>query len=91
MLSFIGDKRIADTITVVPNGVDLNVFRPAPLTLQESEALQSRWGLEGKQVIVSISRLVPKNGLDDLIRAMPAVLESAPSAALLLVGEGGDL
>jgi phosphatidylinositol alpha-1,6-mannosyltransferase len=37
-----------------------------------------------------VSRLVPKNALDDLIRAMPAIQESHPNTALLLVGEGGE-
>src|SRR6185503_1333769 len=46
--------------------------------------------LEGARGVVSVSRLVLKNGLDRLLQAFPAVLREVPNAALLLVGEGED-
>lgn len=39
-------------------------------------------------VIVCVSRLVPRKGQDQLLRAMPAVREQVPGAQLLLIGRG---
>lgn len=39
-------------------------------------------------VVVCVSRLVPRKGQDQLIRAMPAVRERFPEAELLIVGRG---
>ena len=75
-----------ETIRVIPNGVDTEVFRPG-----ESDAsakLRTRLGLDGKRVVVSVSRLVPKNGLDTLVEAMPRLRREHPDVALVLVGTG---
>ena len=56
--------------------------------------VRSRHGLEGRPVVVCVSRLVPRKGQDALVRAWPRVLRAVPGAALLLVGGGpyrGDL
>lgn len=47
-----------------------------------------KWGVEGAPVIVSIGRLVPRKGSDQLIKAMPEVLKQFPKCKLLLVGTG---
>ncbi|AQZ64927.1 alpha-(1-2)-phosphatidylinositol mannosyltransferase [[Actinomadura] parvosata subsp. kistnae] len=61
-------------------GVDVGQFHPgvAPAEL----------GLGGRPVVVCVSRLVPRKGQDQLIRAWPHVLRSVPDAVLLLVGGG---
>ena len=68
----------------LPPGVDLTRFIPAAKSLE----LQKKWGVEGAPVIVSIGRLVPRKGSDQLIKAMPEVLKQFPKSKLLLVGTG---
>jgi glycosyltransferase involved in cell wall biosynthesis len=79
-----------ESITVIPNGVELERFDPAGFQDGELEALRSRLGVEGKRVIVSVSRLALKNGLDTLIRAFALLAPRHPDAMLLLVGDGED-
>ena len=93
--SFLRDEAVrhgADdkSISVVPNGVDLRAFDREAYSSEEIIDLRSRLGLVGKRTIVSVSRLVSKNAIDDLLRAMPAILERHPDAALLLVGDGNQ-
>ena len=68
----------------LPPGVDLTRFIPAAKSLE----LQKKWGVEGAPVIVSIGRLVPRKGSDQLIKAMPEILKQFPKSKLLLVGTG---
>lgn len=66
-------------VAVIPNGVDLSLFRPDP-----SGARLSGYA------ITSVSRLVSKNGLPDLIRAFSIVLRHYPDATLSIAGDGED-
>ncbi|MGN6607102.1 MAG: glycosyltransferase family 4 protein [Jatrophihabitans sp.] len=71
-------------------GVDVDTFRPDV----DGTPVRRRHGLEGRPVIVCVSRLVRRKGQDTLIRALPAVQAAVPDVALLLVGRGpyeGDL
>lgn len=67
-----------DKITIIPNGVDFNLFNPYRGKKDPNRA---------EKIIVSVSRLTEKNGLDYLIRAMPQVLEKVDSK-LIIVGDG---
>ncbi|MFV2196147.1 glycosyltransferase family 4 protein [Nocardiopsis sp. LOL_012] len=65
-------------------GVDTDLFRPGC----GGGEVRRRLGLEGRPVVVCVSRLVPRKGQDTLIRAWPRVLAEVPDAALLVVGDG---
>jgi phosphatidylinositol alpha-1,6-mannosyltransferase len=65
-------------------GIDTNHFAPKKVRADLVEHFQ----LEGRRVIVSVGRLVHRKGQDQLIKAMPKILEDFPDAILLLVGEG---
>ena len=54
----------------------------------DSSAVRAAHGLTGRPVVVCVSRLVPRKGQDQLIRALPLVRRRMPDAALLLVGGG---
>ncbi len=72
---------------VIPNGVDLSRFTLS-LTVDERADLRRRYGLEENDyVIVTASRLVVKNGVDLMIRALPQV----PERVKLLVAGVGEL
>jgi phosphatidyl-myo-inositol dimannoside synthase len=65
-------------------GVDVTAFHPGA----GGAAVRRRLGLDGRPVVLCVSRLVPRKGQDTLLRAWPAVLSAAPDARLLLVGSG---
>jgi D-inositol-3-phosphate glycosyltransferase len=64
----------ANKISVVPAGVDLNVFRPVP----RAEA-QARIGAPpGHRMILFVGRIQPLKGIDILMRAMKHVVDQYP-------------
>ncbi|MBK7081414.1 MAG: glycosyltransferase family 4 protein [Betaproteobacteria bacterium] len=50
--------------------------------------LIDRHAIAGKQVILTVGRIVPRKGFDAVIRAMPTILSSVPNAHYLIVGTG---
>jgi PEP-CTERM/exosortase A-associated glycosyltransferase len=75
----------AQKIIVSPNGVDLGLFG-SPLA--PDAAFAERLGLAGADVVGFIGSFYDYEGLDDLISAMPLLLERRPAAHLVLVGGG---
>jgi phosphatidylinositol alpha-1,6-mannosyltransferase len=73
-----------DRICVIRNGVDTVKYSPGP----KDAALQARFGLQGKRVLLCLARLDERKGQDMLIQAMPHILHAVPDAVLLLVGSG---
>ncbi|MDP8257706.1 MAG: glycosyltransferase family 4 protein [Candidatus Alcyoniella australis] len=65
-------------------GVDPQAFTPEA---GAGEVL-ARHGLEGKRVVVSISRLIRRKGMDKALHAFGRVLERVPDAIYLIVGRG---
>lgn len=76
-------KRAKNAMVQISPGIDTQVFKPIDATM-----LRSELGLTEKEVIVSVGRLVPRKGQDQLIKALPRVLKSHPKAHLLFVGTG---
>jgi phosphatidyl-myo-inositol dimannoside synthase len=76
-------------VTVVPPGVDVDRFRP--LTAAERSATRARFGIPPQaELVVSISRLVPRKGFDVAIRAAAALARSRPRLLLVIAGSGRD-
>jgi phosphatidyl-myo-inositol dimannoside synthase len=71
-------------VSVLYPGADVESFRPDLVT----DDLRERHGLEGRPLVVCVSRLVRRKGQDVLIRGMERVRGQVPGAALLLVGAG---
>ena len=76
-------------IKVVPNGVDLERFK---LEIRpEIEALKKELGIKKpEKIILSVSRLVKKNGLEDLIQAIAKISDGGQSVKLLICGQGEE-
>jgi glycogen(starch) synthase len=72
-------------ITVIPNAVDIDNFA---FGVPGDDALRAELGLTGKRVLGFIGSFYAYEGLDLLLRALPAILQQAPDVALLLTGGG---
>jgi glycosyltransferase involved in cell wall biosynthesis len=76
----------SDRIEVIPNGVDVKRFRPA-VERAEKLDLRKRLGMHATApVVLFVGSIVPRKGIDLLLRAWPSVLTSVPDARLVLVG-----
>jgi glycosyltransferase involved in cell wall biosynthesis len=74
-------------VTVVPPGVDLVRFEPGQV-----DAARRHLGLEPHAfVAVTVRRLVPRMGLDVLLRAWSAAIDDLPSDSVLLIAGDGPL
>jgi glycosyltransferase involved in cell wall biosynthesis len=77
----------ADRLEVVPYGVDVTRFKPAP---GAREAARARLGIPpGAPLLFAAGRLVRKKGFEYLIDAVPMIDSAAP--AHLAIAGGGDL
>ena len=76
-------------ITVVPPGVDTDRFHP--LTVAERSRARADFGIDDNaEVVVSVSRLVPRKGFDTAIRAVALLQGSRPRLQLVIAGGGRD-
>jgi len=74
---------------LVPPGVDTDRFRP--LTPTERAATRVRLGLQAEgRLVVSLSRLVPRKGMDTLIRAAARLAPTHPDLTVAIGGGGRD-
>jgi phosphatidylinositol alpha-1,6-mannosyltransferase len=78
----ISAKAKAAMVQIAP-GIDTEKFKPV-----DASELRGSLGLNAKEVIISVGRLVPRKGQDKLIEALPKILKARPSAHLLFVGAG---
>ena len=76
-------------IEVVPNGVDLNNLKSKISNLPAGEAGLKNADKNSK-VIITTSRLVRKNGIDVLIRAISNLKSQISNFELLILGSGPD-
>nr|MBI3612484.1 glycosyltransferase family 4 protein [Nitrospirota bacterium] len=78
---------VAAPMRVLHNGVDTDVFRPAP----KSPALMSRLDIEpATTVLLTVGRLDLHKGHDVVMRALPLVREHIPGIAYVIVGSGPE-
>ncbi len=78
-----------DRFRLLPNCVDRTVFAPGP----PDSALQARYGLTGRKVLMTLARLAERErykGVDEVLEALPRLIRDVPDLAYLVVGEGPD-
>ena len=74
---------------IVPPGVDTDRFRP--LDASERSSVRQDLGLPvDVPLVVSVSRLVPRKGMDTLIRAASRLSERIPDVVVAIAGAGRD-
>ncbi len=70
-------------ITIIPNGYDDHRFYPNHLVNASMRSIY-----EGRLIVLTVRRLVPKNGIHYLIEAMPYLIAKHPNVLCLCIGEG---
>jgi phosphatidyl-myo-inositol dimannoside synthase len=84
-------RRVAPDVpvAVVPPGVDTQAFRP--LSGEERRSARARFDLPADGgVVVSLSRLVPRKGMDVLIAATSLLARERPDLVVAIAGTGRD-
>ncbi len=77
----------AERITIIPNAVDTQRYRPAG---EGDAALRASLGLDGCWVLGFCGSFYAYEGLDLALAAMPGIVQRIPNARLLLVGGGPE-
>src|SRR3989344_3165447 len=88
--NYLHDIRKNLKVSLIPNGVDIHNFS-RQFSYGEMTDLEKKLGIQpDDEVIISASRLVPKNGLDLLIEALALIRDKNPGTVykLILAGEG---
>ncbi len=79
------DCGVASPITVIPNGVNLERFRPGGLE-KRSRARKELGVREDAPVVMAVGALIARKGTDLLIEAWTRLLETEAEAELVLIG-----
>ena len=77
-----------EKVEVVHNGVDLNRFRP--LTGIKDEMRKKLGISKDSRVVLTVRRLVYKNGIDTLIESAKTAIKKNPRLVFIVVGKGPD-
>lgn len=76
-------------VVVIPPGVDHYRFKV--LSQSERERFRSQLGLnEGDFLVSSVSRLVPRKGMDTLVKASALLSKAHPELKVIIAGTGRD-
>ena len=82
-------RRALPPCTIIPPGVDVTRF--TPLTADQKRTARARLGLSSNgPLVMSVSRLVPRKGLDTLIRASVVLRKEFPDLTVAIAGSGRD-
>ncbi|MEZ4381271.1 MAG: glycosyltransferase family 4 protein [Nannocystaceae bacterium] len=83
LISRVGGER--DRVFVVGNGTDPQRFTPG-----DGASFRRAYDLEGLPILLTVGRLVARKGIDDVLRALPRLLERHPDLVYVIVGDGPD-
>jgi len=71
-------------ITVVPNGVDLEDFKP----IAKDEEIIKKYSLNGFKIIGFIGTFFSFEGIEVLIKSIPSIAQKIPNVKFMIVGGG---
>jgi phosphatidyl-myo-inositol dimannoside synthase len=85
----VGNEDLMPPVVQVPPGVD--TFRFVPLPAIDRVATRARLGLPvSGPLVLSVSRLVPRKGMDVLIDAAAVLSKTRPDLVVVIAGTGRD-
>ena len=76
-----------DKINVIPNGINLNNFTG----IDRDYDFRRQYAMDNEKIILYVGRLVYEKGIQNLISAMPKILNGYNDAKLIIAGKGGML
>ncbi len=76
-----------DKIDVIPNGINLNLYTG----IERDYDFRRRYAADNEKIILYLGRLVYEKGVQNLISAMPKILNGYHDSKLVIVGKGGML
>ena len=74
-----------EKINVVPNGVNLNLYNG----VERDYDFRRQYASDNEKIILYVGRLVYEKGIQNLIAAMPKVLNGYHDSKLIIAGKGG--
>ena len=74
-----------DKIDVIPNGINLTNFNG----IERDYDFRRQYALDNEKIILYMGRLVYEKGIQNLIAAMPKILNGYHDAKLVIAGKGG--
>ncbi|MCP4541876.1 MAG: glycosyltransferase family 4 protein [Chloroflexi bacterium] len=80
---------VPDKVIIIPNGINLKEFNSTRWSTGYLQNLRTSLKISpGAQIVITVARLHPQKGHQDLIQAALTILAACPDAIFLLVGEG---
>lgn len=77
-----------EKIEIIPGGVDIEKFK---LAFDKTIIRQKLQLPNDKKILLTVRRLVPRMGIENLIKAMSVVIKEFPNIFLVIVGKGSLL
>ena len=74
-----------EKINVVPNGINLNNFSG----IEKDYNFRRQYAMDNEKIILYVGRLVYEKGIQNLISAMPKILQGYNDTKLIIAGKGG--
>ena len=74
-----------EKINVVPNGININNFAG----IEKDYEFRRQYAMDNEKIILYVGRLVYEKGVQNLISAMPKILNGYNDSKLVIVGRGG--
>lgn len=74
-----------EKINVVPNGINLNNFSG----VEKDYDFRRQYAMDNEKIILYVGRLVYEKGIQNLISAMPKILQGYHDTKLVIAGKGG--
>ena len=74
-----------EKINVIPNGININNFSG----IEKDYEFRRQYAMDNEKIILYVGRLVYEKGVQNLISAMPKILNGYNDSKLVIVGRGG--
>lgn len=80
-------QKVKQPITVIPNGIDLSMFK----TAKNPGALRNRLGISADApIMLTVGRMDPEKRLEFIVEAFGLIADRVPNAHLVFAGDGGS-